>query len=924
MKQALRKIDPGYWIAALLPLIGILPTLSSGVIRTADGPLHVQRIYAMSTLLANGNLWPRWVPYFHLGYGYPVFNFYPPGTFYLGGLLGLIGIMAPVALTIVTTLAWIVGSVGMYALARHYLPGKAAILAAMLWAYAPSRLFEVWDQGSLPQIMAAALVPWLLLGMIRLAEEPRLRRILWVALPFTGIVFCHQPITFITALYIAPAMIGLPLWAARQDWPSFWKRFGYMLGGFVLSAGLSAIFLLPVALELQYVEAVESPDDTVPYLISNFLQPDEIFMQPPAMDLTDLRFELFTTLGLVGGLLAVPGLIALVVKRRYALALLLLAALIFTLFMLLEISLPVWLTIPYFKQLRFPERFLRVGVIFLSLAGGASILLLPRRWQTAGLLGVMALVLVTALPMTYPSQDFVYWDDLSAVDEIDMELTYYVWGTTSYNEFNPRWGETIKHDGPPEPEEYTTNPLRLTVYRLDMIRQWPDLEVDEISDDTIRVTVTDARPVRFRQYYFPGWAATLDGEPVEIYPEDEVGMITLDVPAGEHTIHLYYDGTPVQKIATLISLLSLGVVAGILVLTSTSPLFASLTFPSPNWLRSVPVGRGEELPQARRGEVENPLPESLPLQTAALIAFAVVGFALLNQVIITPHTLLFRQQSPPDAPVYMQNRLDVQFGDTFELLGYTLNQDSVAPGETLPVTLFWRALRDFTDEAYRPVVQLVNLRVDEAWAVSEPFSPGGGSTTFGYPLDRFASEVHELVVNADTPPYVGRIFVRMVDQNGEPLKLADGAEGYVLEPLIRVAGDGVSAKHLLDYTLGDSVELWCASVQPAGDQYQVDVYWHVTAPVSQMLHTFVHGLDAAGEIVTQQDTETLNGNYPASAWQTGQTLHEQILLPADDALQEIGLGLYVPDGARLTVLKADMAVADDRIIVPLTAQNCES
>src|SRR5690606_16697853 len=106
MKHILRTLDPGYWLAALLPLIGILPTLSSGVIRTADGPLHVQRIYAMTTLLASGNLWPRWVPYFHLGYGYPVFNFYPPGTFYLGGLLGLLGISAPVALTIVTTLAW--------------------------------------------------------------------------------------------------------------------------------------------------------------------------------------------------------------------------------------------------------------------------------------------------------------------------------------------------------------------------------------------------------------------------------------------------------------------------------------------------------------------------------------------------------------------------------------------------------------------------------------------------------------------------------------------------------------------------------------------------------------------------------------------------------------------------------------------------
>jgi uncharacterized membrane protein len=55
----------------------------------------------MGTMLQLGELYPRWIPWFHLGYGYPVFNFYPPGVFYTGGLLMLLGFSAITAFHIV-------------------------------------------------------------------------------------------------------------------------------------------------------------------------------------------------------------------------------------------------------------------------------------------------------------------------------------------------------------------------------------------------------------------------------------------------------------------------------------------------------------------------------------------------------------------------------------------------------------------------------------------------------------------------------------------------------------------------------------------------------------------------------------------------------------------------------------------------------
>ncbi|MEO8609060.1 MAG: 6-pyruvoyl-tetrahydropterin synthase-related protein [Chloroflexota bacterium] len=894
MKRWFERFDPGFLIAALLPLIGILPSFSAdGVIRTADGILHTHRIFAMSTLLAHGNLWPRWVPWFHLGYGYPIFNYYPPGVFYLGGLLGLLGLSIPLAFNIVAAMAWIIGSIGTYGLARRLLPGTGALLAAMLWSYAPSRLFEVWDQGSLPQMMAAALVPWVLWGILIAATKPTRRSLVYIGLPFAGIILCHQPITLIGGLFLGPAALIIPLVNAPRDWRTLFRRWMATLGGMALGVGLAAIFLIPLAAELRYVRASDQASDVIAYLTSNFLQPSEIFAQPPAMDLTDLRFELPTTLGLVGGIFGVLGLMALIYRKKYRWALALSAAMAFALFMMLQASLPVWEFVPLMVQLRFPERFLRVAVVFLALLGGASLWLIPERWRPAGLALALLVVLAGALPMVYPNQAFVTWKNLSPTDEIDMEKTDHIWGTTSYDEFNPLWGKKPGWDTNMPYEEYRTDPLLIQVDIIDRMQQAPDLQVEQLGGATNRVTVTSARPVHFRQFYFPGWTATMDGKPVDVYPEDEVGAITIDVPAGEHIITLTYTGTPEQTIGALVTLISIGLVGVLL-------------------YRRKPLS-----------EIAPPLSEvAFNPRLAGIFAGGVVLVALVNTYVISPDTRWFRQQSPPDAPVYMQTPVNMSFGDSFQLQGYTLDQDHIAPGGLLDIELFWRAEK-VLDREYRPVVQLVNLPLSAAWGVSEPLIPGGGSTAKGYPLDRFASEIHEIPVFADAPPYIGHISVQMVDvATSEPLKLPDGTDRLILPPLIRIDGSGANLPQHLNVSFQPGVELWCAGIRPNGDSLSVDLGWHVTAVPGTDLNLFVHGLDANGALLEQFDGPPLGAEYPTSLWLPGQNLRGQVTLPANPAMTQLAVGLYPPGGERVQATRDGQPLADNQVVLTLDNLGC--
>jgi hypothetical protein len=630
----------------LLPLLGIVTSIGNGIPYTADGPLHVQRIRAMTLMLSQGHLWPRWVPYFHLGFGYPIFNFYPPGVFYLGGILGLFGISAQAAFVIIAALAWEIGTVGMYTLARRFLPVSGSLLAAMLWAYAPSRLYEVWDQGSLPQMLSAALVPWLFYGLVMVARVPMRRYLLLIAVSLAGIVLTHLPVAFITALFVIPAAVLLPLVATWQDRRQFPRRFVYTAAGLFLGAGLSAIFVVPMALELRYISA--SSED-VNYFISHlnltFLRPGDVFAPSPLMDLTDLNRQLPATFGLIGGILGALGLVALLIQKQYRVAIIAALSLAFTIFMLLDYSLDVWLVIPFFRQLRYPERFLRVGVTFLALLGGSSLLLVPLRWRSWGMMGAMLVVLLATMPLFYSEPGFVETASDTALDEIQFEMAEHIWGTTSYDEFDPNWGERIPLPGEvPEPELYVTNPLRLVGYRLDVIQQYPALNVIELDDHTLRVTAENARPVRFHQYYFPGWTATLDGEPVEVYAEAEMGLLTIDVPAGEHLITLHYTGTTAQKAGTAVTLASLALALGLMIIKRPA---------------CMPVADRMVFIQDR-------------LKYPAALAGGILVLIPIVTLYVTPHTGWFRHESPPDAPAAMETPVHQSFGGELELLGYTL------------------------------------------------------------------------------------------------------------------------------------------------------------------------------------------------------------------------------------------------------------
>ena len=117
----------------------------------------------------HGIAYPRWAALAQWGYGEARFLFYPPASWNLGAALGaaLPWKMVPGAYCwIVLTLA----GASMYRLAREWLPAPDALFAAVFYALNPYHLLIVYWRSAYAELLAAPLLPLLLLCVLRLSD----------------------------------------------------------------------------------------------------------------------------------------------------------------------------------------------------------------------------------------------------------------------------------------------------------------------------------------------------------------------------------------------------------------------------------------------------------------------------------------------------------------------------------------------------------------------------------------------------------------------------------------------------------------------------------------------------------------------------------------------------------------------------------
>ena len=254
-------------------------------------------------------------------------------------------------------------------------------------------------------------------------------------------------------------------------------------------------------------------------------------------------------------------------------------------------------------------------------------------------------------------------------------------------------------------------------------------------------------------------------------------------------------------------------------------------------------------------------------------------------------------------------------GPELALLGYDLPAREVRPGDTLPLTLYWRARNQPTQD-YQVRVELREATGQPV--VAQEMSPANDAyPTTEWETNEVVRDWHRLPISTGVASGVLDLVVAVVEK-GQPLaetslgqvtvegrpRLMEAPPLAFSQPAVfgeRVALLGVAAPDTLEVAPGDTITLTVA--------------WQALSTPTEDLVRFVHVLGPDGRPVSQKDGIPCNGACRAASWLPGEILLDEISLQLPEDLPPgtypLGVGWYdsstvqrlpahTPDGQALT------------------------
>jgi hypothetical protein len=590
-----------YLAVILLTIPFITPFFANEFPDRGDGLLNLYRIQALDYSIRHGDLWPRFLPALHFGFGSPAFNYYAPLSIFGAELIHLLGAGFPLAYRISVMGYALMGALGGYQLGKAAAGRWAGIITAAAFIYAPP-IFDTFNR--LGQFAAVLLLPWVLWAFWRLATLRRRRDFVLAAGLFGALLLMHN----VTALYAAPLAA---VWAVFVAWQQGHKPGGRLamqpshgvipaialpLVALLFAMGLTAFFWVPALAEQEFVQLERLNIPMFDYH-NGFLPILKTFALPYHAESGRLGAARVESVGWPQMLLGIAGLVLLakqIEPRRgggteknkkssspslrsseaatfsmvkllesplHSRAIFALISFIVLVFMTTWASTPLW-HLPLVDLLLFPQRLLYGASLMMALLAGIGAGLIVQRIaarrphpaaQMVFVVLCVVVIIANDIPNlhTNPAPNPVM---ASLYDLHEFERTTGWLGATSASEFLPVWVKEL-----PDSDQLTERflegdvipRLRMSNKVLVVRQKWGPTSADLV------LTLDKARTLEFEWFYMPGWEATIDGQRADMYPTEPHGLIALDVPEGEHDITLRLRATPVQRISTWFSFATL-------------------------------------------------------------------------------------------------------------------------------------------------------------------------------------------------------------------------------------------------------------------------------------------------------------------------------------------------------------------------------
>jgi len=273
----------------------------------------------------------------------------------------------------------------------------------------------------------------------------------------------------------------------------------------------------------------------------------------------------------------------------------------------------------------------------------------------------------------------------------------------------------------------------------------------------------------------------------------------------------------------------------------------------------------------------------------------------------------------------------ITYGGKLELVAYSLDRTSVAPGETFHATAYWRCIMSL-DRDYSIFVHLFGREEQDIGQANT--YPGGGT----YPTSLWRAgdvilDTYPVTVSPDAvTPTLARVEIglHLLNAASRPLPMVDGQGRPLDSPIvgrIRVASPTpvhYDISHPTSFAFGEQIVLSGYDLDReetrTGGLLDLVLYWEALEQPREDYTVFVH-LWNKGVMAGQHDSQPAGGGYPTSAWMPGEIVQDahsiQIRPEAPAGRYQLIIGLYLlEENERLPLETGEDHLVLDQITVP--------
>ncbi len=515
--------------------------------------LQLIRQLELEKCIYDGQIPCRWVPDLGNGYGYPLFNFYPPMPYMVGEIYRTLGasFITTVKLTAVTQI--ILASFAMYLLVTSLLGPTAGIIAAVFYTYAPYHAVNIYVRGAMDEAWATVFFPLLFYASYQLIATKKTKFIIIFALAIAGILLSHNPMVLIFTPFL---LLWIFFWLISQKKAAFFIHDSYnFIKAGILGLGLSAFFTIPLLIETQLVQIESMFNDyysygahfvTLPQLLFNNFWGDG----PSVWGANDgFSFMLGYLHWIIPLILLIFTIIKSINKRRFdrksSLIIFLVGCFLFSAFMTHNRSNIIWLIFSPIQKIQFPWRFLSLSYFFASFASAFIVEVLNYIKITSFLKKVIIInLLVSVIVINISYFQPVHSGPIT--DQQKFSGSWHNFVTGSIYDYLPKTAHTapltlatsiVDTQSPPNSSQIT-NTKRGT--------DWFSFNVTNEITSTLTVA----------QLYFPNFIAYDNQKIIPLTYEATYGRMQITLPPGNHQLYFKLQNTIIRTVCNYISFVS--------------------------------------------------------------------------------------------------------------------------------------------------------------------------------------------------------------------------------------------------------------------------------------------------------------------------------------------------------------------------------